>query len=80
VIDLEMKLKDKLKGSGLYGTMKNVGAIYQRVTDKLSVKTSGVAVASSTPYEVSEAHKVHMLELERKRSQISTEAYRQNPR
>jgi len=75
-----MKLRNKLKGIGLHETIKNAESINQRLIRKLSVRASGVAVASSTPYEVSEAHKAHMLEFERKRSQTSAWAHRQNPR
>ena len=74
------KLKERLKGNGLFGMIKNVEALYQRVTKKISVKASGVATASSTPYETSEAYKAHMLEVELKRSQALAEARRQNLR
>ncbi len=77
---METKLKERLKGNGLFGTIKNVKALSQRVTKKISVKASGVATASSTPYEASEAHKAHMLEAEVKRSQGLAEAQRQNLR
>jgi len=77
---MEIRFKDRLKRIGLYGPIKNFEGIYQRVTNRLSVKASGATVASFTPYEVSNAHKAVMLELERKRSQASAETYHQNPR
>jgi len=77
---MEIRFKDRFRRIGLYGTIKNAEAIYKRVTNRLSFKVSGVAVAGSSPYEVSKAHKVHMIEFERKRSQASAETYRQNPR
>ena len=80
VIEMEMKLKEKLKGNGLFGMIKNVEVLYQRVTKKISIRTSEIAIASPTPYETSEAHKAHMLEVEFRRSQALTEARRQNLR
>ena len=69
-------MKERLKGNGLYGMIKNIEGIYQRITKKFSVKASGVAVTSSTLYEISEVHKAHMLEVELKRSQALAEAHR----
>jgi len=66
---MEVKLKEKLQKNGLRGTIKNVDAVYQRITKKISVKASGVATASPTPYEISEECKAHQMEVERKRSQ-----------
>jgi len=80
VIEMEIKLKERLKGNGLFGMIKNVEVLYKRVTKKISMKTSEVAIASSTPYETSEAHKAHMLEVELRRSQALEEARRQNLR
>ena len=77
---METKLKDRLKGSALYGMINNIEAIYKRVTNIFSDTASKVAVASFTPYEASEQHKTHMLETERKRSQALAEAQHQNPR
>ncbi|MFX1554961.1 MAG: hypothetical protein ACFFBV_13620 [Promethearchaeota archaeon] len=77
---METNLKEKLKGNGLFGMIKNAGALYQRVTKKISVKASGVTTTSYTPYEISEVHKAHMLEVELKRSQALEEARRQNLR
>lgn len=74
------KLKERPKGNGLYGMVKNIEGIYQRITKKFSVKASGVAVANFTPYEISEVHKAHMLEVELKRSRALAEAYRQTIR
>ena len=75
---METKLKERLKGNGLFGMIENIETIYQRITKKISVKTSGAPTA--TPYEVSEVHKAHMLEVELKRSQALAEAHRQNLR
>jgi hypothetical protein len=80
VIEMETKVKEKLKGNGLFGMIKNVEVLYQRVTKKISTKASGVAIASSTPYETSEAHNAHMLEVEFRRSQALEEACCQNLR
>ena len=77
---METKLKERLKGNGLFDMIKNVKPISQRVTKKILVKASGVATASSTSYEASEAYKAHMLEAEVKRSQGLAEAQRQNLR
>lgn len=52
--------------------------ISQNIARKFSVKASRVAVASFTPYEISEAGKAHILEAETKRSQALAEALRQN--
>lgn len=79
VIEMETKLKERLMGNGLFGMIKNVEVLYQRVTKKILVKASGVATTSSTPYEISEAHKAHMLEVEYKRSQALAEAHRRTP-
>ena len=77
---MEIKLKERLKGNGLFGMIKNIEVLYQRVTKKISMKTSEVAIASSTSYETSEAYKAHMMEVEFKRSQALAEARRQNLR
>ena len=77
---MEVKLKERLQRNGLYGMIKNVEAIYQRITKKFPVKTSGVAVASPTPYEISEACKAQQLEVELKRSKALTEAKRRTLR
>jgi len=77
---METKLKEKLKGNSLFGMIKNVEVLYQRVAKKISMKASEVAIASSTSYETSEAYKAHMLEVEFRRSQALTEARRQNLR
>jgi antirestriction protein ArdC len=77
---MEIKFKNRLKGSGLYGMIKNAEVIYQRVTSRFTAKLSEGTVASFTPYEASEAERAHLFEVERKRSQASAEAYRQNPR
>ncbi len=74
---METKLREKLKVNSLFGMIKNVEVLYQRVTKKISMKASEVAIGSSTLYETSEAHKAHMLEVEFKRSQALTEARRQ---
>lgn len=78
VIEMETKVKEKLKGNGLFGMIKNVEVLYQRITKKFSVKASEVAATSFTPYEISEAQKAHMLEVELRRSQALAEAQRQN--
>jgi hypothetical protein len=80
VIEMETKLKERMKGNGLFGTIKNFEVLYQRITKKISIKPSEVAIASSTPYETSEAHNAHMLEVEFRRSQALEEARRQNLR
>jgi len=77
---METKLKERLKGNGLFRMIKNAEALYQRVTKKISVKASGVARTSFTPYEISEMHKAHMLEVEFKRSYALAEAQRQKLR
>ena len=77
---METKLKERLKENGLFGMIKNVEVLYQRVTKKISVKDSGVATASSTSYETSEAYKAHMLEVELRRSKALEEAHRQTAR
>jgi hypothetical protein len=66
---MEVKLKEKVQGNGLYGIIENVEAFYQRITKKILVKASGATTASPTPYEISEAYRAHQLEVERKRSQ-----------
>lgn len=75
---METKVKERLKGNGLFGVIKNVEVLYQRATKKISTKASEVAIASSTPYETSEAHKTHMLKVGFRRSQSLEEARRQN--
>ncbi|MCZ2856801.1 MAG: hypothetical protein O2U62_06880 [Candidatus Bathyarchaeota archaeon] len=77
---METKLKDRLKENGIFGMIKNVEALYQRVTKKIAVKASEVGMANSTSYEMPEVHKAHMLEVELKRSQALAEARRQNLR
>jgi len=76
VIEMEVKLKEKLQKNGLNGIVKNVEAIYQRITKKTPVKASGVTVAGPTPYEISEAYKAHQMEVERKRSKALEEVKR----
>jgi hypothetical protein len=80
VIEMETKLKERMKGNGLFGTIKNFEVLYQRVTKKFSVKSSEVAMTSFTPYEISEAQKANMLEVELRRSQALAEAQRQGLR
>jgi uncharacterized protein HemY len=75
---METKLRERLKGNGLTGMIKNVEGIYQRVTKKISMRASEAATASPVPYETSEAHKAHMLEVEFRRSQALADARRQN--
>jgi len=77
---MEIRFKDRLRGSRLYGMIKSAEAVYQRVTSKFTAQVSGGAVTSFGSYEAAEAQRAHMLEVERKRSQASAEAYRQNPR
>jgi hypothetical protein len=80
VIRMETKLKERLKGNSPFGMIKNVEALYQRVTKKLSLKASEVGMTNSTPYEMPEVHKSHMLEVELRRSQALAQAQRQNLR
>ncbi|MDH5390308.1 MAG: hypothetical protein OEX10_04060 [Candidatus Bathyarchaeota archaeon] len=77
---METKLKERLKVNSLFGMIKNVEVLYQRIAKKFSVKASEVAIASFTPYEISEVHKANMLEIEFRRSQALEEARRQNLR
>ena len=74
---METKLKERMKGNGLFGMIKNVEVLYQRITKKFSVKTSEVAATSFTPYEISEVQTANMLEVELRRSQALAEAQRQ---
>jgi hypothetical protein len=73
---MEVKLKERLQVKGFYGMIKDVEAIYHRITKKITVNASGVTVASPTPYEISEAYKIHQMEVERKRSQAMQEVQR----
>ncbi len=73
---MEIKLKERLQRNGLYGKIKDAEAVDQKIAKKLSVKASVVSAASPTPYEISEAHKAHQLEVERKRSQALGENQR----
>ena len=75
---METKLEEGLRGNGLFGTIKNVEVLCQRIAKKFSVKASEVAATSLTPYGISEAQKTHMLEVELKRSQALAEAQRQS--
>ena len=77
---METKLKERMKGNGLFGTIKNFEVLYQRVTKKFSVKTSEVATAGFTTYKTSEIHKFNMLEIELRRAQALAEAQRQGLR
>ena len=77
---METKFEERLRGNGLFGMIKNVGVRCQRIAKKFSVKTSEVAAISLTPYEISEAQKAHMLEVELRRSQALAEAQRQSLR
>ena len=77
---METKLKERMKGNGLFGMIKNVEVLYQRISKKFSVKASEVASTSFTPYEISEAQKANMLEIELRRSQAFAEAQRQSLR
>jgi len=72
---MEVKLKERLQKNGLYGRIKDAEAFYQRIAKKISVKAPVVGATSPTPYEISEAHKAHQLEVERKRSQASAHAH-----
>ena len=76
---METKLKERLKGNGLYGAFKDLKTAYQKMS-KLSVKPTVVIVAAFTPYETSKAHRTHMLEVECNRAHASAEAYRQTLR
>lgn len=77
---METKLEERLRGNGLFGMIKNVEVLCQRIAKKFSVKASEVAATSFTPYEISEAKKTHMLEVELGRSQALAEAQRQSLR
>jgi hypothetical protein len=77
---METKLEERLRGNGLFGMIKNVEVLYQRITKKFSVKASEVARTSFTPYEISEAQKAHVVGVELRRSQALAEAQRQNLR
>jgi len=77
---MEVKLKERLRGHGPYGMIKNVEVMYQRISKMFSAKAPGATVAGSIPYEVSEACKAQMLEFERKRSQALAEAQRMRNR
>jgi hypothetical protein len=80
VIEMETKLKERSKGNGPFGMIKNFEVLFQRANRKFSVKASEVATASFTPYEKSEVHKANMLEIEFRRSQALAEAQRQGLR
>ena len=77
---METKMKDRLHENSLYGIIKNIGTIYQRITKKFSAKASGVATTNFTPYEASEAFKTNMVSVEFRRAQALAEAKRQNLR
>ena len=77
---MEAKLKERSKGNGLFGRIKNIEAFYQKVTKKISMKAPEVANLSYAPYETSEGHKAHIAEVELRRSQALAEAQRQNLR
>ncbi len=79
-IKMETKLKERLKVNSLFGMIKNVEVLYQRIIKKFSVEASEVVATSFTPYEISEARKANMLEIELRRSQALEEARRQNLR
>jgi len=74
-IEMSTKLKERLNVNSLFGMIKNVEVLYQRIAKKLSVEASVVSVVSPTPYEISEPCKAHQLEVERKRSQASAHAH-----
>jgi hypothetical protein len=80
VIEMETKLKKRLKGNSPLGVIKNVEAFSQRVAKKISVRVSGATTMSSTPYEMSGGHKAHIAEVELRRSQALAAAQRQNLR
>ncbi|MDH5690692.1 MAG: hypothetical protein OEY81_04630 [Candidatus Bathyarchaeota archaeon] len=77
---METKLKEKLIGNGIFGMIKNVEVLYQRITKKFSVKASEVAPTNFTPYEISEVYKAHIVGVEFSRSQALAEAQRQSLR
>jgi uracil phosphoribosyltransferase len=77
---METKLKERMRGNGLFGMNKNFEVLYQRATKKISVKTSEVATPSFTPYEISELQKAHIVGVELRRSQALAEAQRHNIR
>ena len=70
---METKLKDRLVGKGLSGFVKNVEAVYQRMT-KVSVKASNVDVAGLGSYEMSKEHQAHLAVVECERSRALAEA------
>jgi len=75
VIRMETKLKDKLIWKGLSGRIKNVEAIYQRIT-KISAKALDGDGVSFVPYETSQEYRAHMDKVERERFQALAETRR----
>jgi len=72
VIKMETKLKDRLIGKGLSGMIKNVEAIYQRIT-KISVKASRVDVVGFSQRETSKEYQAHLAEVQCEQAQALAE-------
>jgi hypothetical protein len=76
-----MEIKKMLtRASNLFGIAKDAGAFYQRITKRLSLKTSEVDFASFAPYENPKAHKSHLLEVDLRRAQVIADVQRQSLR
>jgi hypothetical protein len=78
---VEWKSKKMLAHANtLFGMVKDAGAFYQRITKKLSLKTSEVDFANFTPYENSKTRKTLYAEVEFRLAQVLAEVQRHSLR
>jgi hypothetical protein len=73
--NMETKVKKLLHVSNLHAMAQNIGAISQKITKILPLKTSRTTV-NNHPHTISKASKNQMLKVELKKAQAIAEAYR----
>jgi len=79
VFEMEVRIKDRLRGHGLHGIIKNSGAIFQRMLTRFSTKTPEIAPGECS-YETSETYKSQVLKAEHRISQAWADAERMRSR
>ena len=71
---MEINLEQRLRENGLFGMIKNVEILCQRIAKKFSMKTSRSNYDKRHSLRDIRAQKLHMLEIDYSRSQALVEA------
>jgi hypothetical protein len=77
---MKANLKDKLKGTRRFATIMNPKTLYQRVLKAFTMNDVHTSAANVTPYELSAAHKTHMIEFELNQARAYAEMQRKHLR